>query len=268
MAITIAPGYRAPLVGIAAAGLLIGSFMLGTADSGPASAAGSAGGAAFSSGAGGHSDAILTSSGAGGKITVTGTGTVTGIPNQLTLSMGVQVNASSVSSALRQANQAADKVINSLQSNGVTKANIQTSDLSISPNYRNSDSEPIGYSVSEQLTATLTDFTKAGSQIQAAVTAGGNATTVSGVSLNLTDTSALLARARAAAVDDAHAKAAQFAHALGQSLGAVMSVSDQTSTVPYQDYATPTGLAFKASVPVRPGTQQVSVQITVVYAIA
>ncbi|HXP18158.1 MAG TPA: SIMPL domain-containing protein [Streptosporangiaceae bacterium] len=260
MAITIKPSYRGPAVGIAAAALLIGSFLLGTANSGSAAdRTGSAGGAGAA--------ALLTSSATGGRITVSGTGTWTGTPNQLILTMGVQVNASSVSIALREANQAASRVMSSLQNGGVSKADIQTSGLSIQPNYRGSAQVPIGYGVSEQLTATLTSFAKAGSQIQAAVTAGGNATVVDGVSLNLTDTSALLAKARAAAVRDAQAKAEQFAHAIGQPLGAVISISDQSSAGPYPLFAQAASRAPAASVPISPGSQQVSVQINVVYSI-
>ncbi len=214
MTFTIRPGYRAPAAGVAAAALLIGSFLLGTAQSGSAASRTPSGSTAPAR--------LLASPSAGGKITVTGTGTWTGTPDQLTLSMGVQVNAGSVSAALRQANQAANRVIAALKRGGVAAADIQTSGLSISPNYRGSGQAPVGYGVSEQLTATLTELSRAGSQIQAAVTAGGNATTVGGVSLNLTDTSALLARARAAAVREAQAKAAQFAHALGQPLGPVI----------------------------------------------
>jgi uncharacterized protein YggE len=260
MAITIKPGYRAPAAGIAAAALLIGSFLLGTAQSG---AAGSGPG----TGSGGTSAlATLTSSVTGGKITVTGTGTVNGTPNQLVLSMGVQVNAASVSSALQQANRAASRVIASLVASGVTKVNISTSGLSIQPNYRGSGQVPIGYGVSEELTATLTTLSKAGSQIQAAVTAGGNATTVDGISVNLTDTSALLADARAKAVRDAQTKATQFVQAMGEHLGPVISISDQTSSGPYfENYGAEPAASGAARVPISPGTQQVSVQIVVVY---
>ena len=66
---------------------------------------------------------------------MTGTGTVTGTPDQLVLSMGVQTSASSVSIALRQANEAASRVIRSLKAGGVRAADIQTSGLSIEPNY-------------------------------------------------------------------------------------------------------------------------------------
>jgi uncharacterized protein len=258
MTITIKPIYRAAAAGVAAAALLAGSFLLGTTQSGSA---------ADRAGSDGSRPAtLLSSSGAGGKITVTGTGTVTGTPNQLTLSMGVQVNAASVSAALQQANQAASRVISALRHSGVAAADIQTADLSISPNYRGSGQVPIGYGVSEQLTATLTNLSKAGSQIQAAVSAGGNATTVNGVSLNLTDTSALLARARAAAVKDAQAKAGQFAHALGQPLGPVISISDQSQGPEVPFFASAASSAQRR-VPISPGSQQVSVQITVVYAI-
>lgn len=260
MAITIKPGYRAPAAGIAAAALLIGSFLLGTAQSGSA-ASQTAGGSTGSL-------ATLTSSITGGKITVTGTGTMNGTPNQLVLSMGVQVNAGSVSTALQDANRATSRVIAALTAGGVTKANIATSGLSIQPNYRGSGQVPVGYGVSEELTATLTALSKAGSQIQAAVTAGGNATTVDGISVNLTDDSSLLAGARAKAVHDAQTKATQFAQAMGEHLGPVISISDQTSSGPYfANYAAEPAASGAGRVPVSPGTQQVSVQIIVVYSI-
>lgn len=251
------PAYRATVIGIAAAALLIGSFLLGSARSGAAPAARTARN-------GGSGAAMLAASAAGGKITVTGTGTASGTPDQLVLSMGVQTSESSVSTALRHANEAATRVIHSLRARGIRRSDIRTSGLSIQPNYRSGSQVPVSYGVSEQLTATLRDLAKAGSQIQAAVTAGGNATTVDGVSLNLTDTGPLLASARAAAVTDAQAKARQYARALGQPLGGVISLSEQNSA----PYLYPVGMsAAKASVPIRPGKQQVSVHITVIYAI-
>jgi len=271
MNVAVKPAYRAIGIGIVTAALLIGAFLIGSAQSARGSAGGHSSGTSTAGGAGTMSPSrpvVLTASGAGGRITVTGTGTVTGTPNQLVLSMGVQTSASSVSTALIEANHAARRVIAALTSHGVRKSDIQTSGLSIQPNYSNGSPAPVGYAVTEQLTATLRNLAAAGSQIQAAATAGGNATTVDGVSLNLTDTGALLARARAAAVRDAQAKATQFASALHQALGGVVSLTSQ-AVVPYPIF---TGYAAAVpsaghSVPVAPGKQQVSVQITVVYAI-
>ncbi len=156
MTVTVKPAFRAIGIGLAAAALLIGAFLLGSART-PAA---SAGGNAAQAGQGNPGGLVLTAAQGGGKITVTGTGTVTGTPDQLILSMGVQTSASSVSIALRQANEAASRVIRSLKAGGVRAADIQTSGLSIEPNYTNGSQAPVGYGVSEQLTATLRDLAR------------------------------------------------------------------------------------------------------------
>ena len=255
MPVRITPPVRAVALGAAAAALLIGAFALGTSQGSAPSAGPRLAGAQLTS-----------SASATAKITVTGTGTVTGTPNQLTLGMGVQVNGASVDSALQQASQAARQVTDALRHQGVAAADIQTSGLSVQPDYASGSQVPDGYQASESLTATLVQMAAAGAQIQAAVHAGGNAATVDDISLNLADTSGLLATARARAVADARVKAAQYAKALGQPLGPVLSISDQTPApvLPFPNAAA--GRA--ASVPISPGSQQLSVSVTVVYALA
>ncbi len=260
MAVSFTPAYRALAVGGLAAAALIGAFALGTSQG---SAATSPSGSGTPAGPG---PAVLTSATGAARITVTGTGNVTGTPNQLVLAMGVQVNGSSVGSALANANDAVNRVTAALRADGVAAADIQTSGLSIWPNYPDNSQTPNGYSVSESLTATLNSLAAAGTQIDAAVHAGGNAATVSGISLNLTDTSTLLAQARARAVADATAKAAQYAKALGQPLGPVLSITDQAAAQPLPMYGAQSASAAKSSVPISPGTQQLSVSITVVFA--
>ncbi|HEY7016007.1 MAG TPA: SIMPL domain-containing protein [Streptosporangiaceae bacterium] len=233
---------------------MIGAFTLGASRSGGATSAGPTRGGA-----------TLVAAVRSGRITVTGSGTVTGTPNQITLTMGVQVNGSSVASALQQANQAVRRVTAALRARGVVAADIQTSGLYIQPNYQSGSQTPSGYGVSESLTATLTRIAAAGGQITAAVHAGGNATTVSGVSLNLTDDSRLLATARARAVADARVKAAQYAHALGQPLGPVISITDQSSSWSPPVPMAASGSAAKSAVPISPGSQQLSVSISAVY---
>lgn len=265
MAITITPAYRGLAVGGLAAAALIGAFTLGGSHGSPAPSP-SAGHA--TTGAGGAQQAVLASAAsAGTRITVTGTGNVTGVPNQLILDMGVQVNGPTVDSALASANAAVNRVTAALRADGVAKADIQTSGLSIYPNYPNNSQVPSSYGVGESLTATLNNLHTAGAQISAAVQAGGNATTVNDISLNLTDTSSLLAQARARAVADAKAKAAQYAKALGKPLGPVISVTDQANTQPYPVFSGEAASAAKSAVPISPGTQQLSVSITVVFGV-
>jgi uncharacterized protein YggE len=253
----VTPAVRSVALGTAAAALLVGAFALGASR-----------GSTPSAGPRLTSAQLTSSAAAAAKITVTGTGTVTGTPDQLTLDMGVQVNGASVDSALQQASQAVRQVTAALRHQGVAAADIQTSGLSIQPNYSSGSQVPDGYQASESLTATLVQITAAGAQIQAAVHAGGNAATVDDISLNLADTSGLLATARARAVADARVKAAQYAKALGQPLGPVLSVSDQTPA-PEPILPLPNAAAGKAaSVPISPGSQQLSVSVTVVYALA
>jgi len=251
------PAYRGAAIGVAAAALLVSAYAIGAALGGGSSAQAATNAA----------QQAASGSSATGRITVTGTGTVTGTPNQLVLSMGVQVNAGSVSAALAQANQSADRVTAALQGLGVAGADIQTSGLSIYPSYASGSQLPVGYQVTESLTATLRQLAKAGQQIQAAADAGGNAITVSNVSLNLTDDGPLLAIARSNAMKDARAKAEQFATAAGEQLGQVISIAPTVTASPPVLNQMQSASAGSAAVPVSPGSQQVSVSVTVVYAV-
>jgi uncharacterized protein len=260
MSVTSNPGYRAAAIGVVTAALLVGAFTIGASRGSPAAASPGNGAASRS-----HGATLTAASASAAKITVTGVGTVTGTPNQLLLSMGVSVNEASVSSALGQANQAVRNVSGALRAGGVAAKDIQTSDLYISPNYRGSSQVPVSYNVTESLTATLNNLSQAGGQIEAAVHAGGNAVTIDDVSLNLTDTGKLMAAARAAAIRDAQAQAAEFAKALGEPLGPVISITpDQQSSPIFYGGAVASG-SKAASVPISPGRQQVSISITVVY---
>jgi uncharacterized protein len=256
MAVQLSPIQRAVAAGVASAGLLIGAFIIGQASAAPAASAGTLAAAA-------------TAGQDGARITVTGTGKVTGVPNQLELSLGVQTNGASVGGALRQANGAVRAITAVLTRSGVAAASIQTSGLSIQPNYNDSGAIS-GYGVSEQLSVMLSRLSAAGTQISAAVRAGGNATVIDNVSLNLSDTSALLVSARARAVADAQAKAAAYARALGRPLGPVISLSETpppAQPVYPLPYANAASSGAAAKVPVHPGTQQLSVTVTAVFAL-
>jgi uncharacterized protein len=249
MAIT-SPGYRAAAIGVVSAALIVGAFSLGASHPTASSA---------------QAATDQTAPQPAGRITVTGTGTATGTPNQLVVTMGVQVSAGSVSTALDAANQAVSQVTAALTERGVAAADLQTSGLSIYPNYEPGSPVPVSYQVTESLTATLDQIGAAGGEIEAAVRAGGNAITVDGVSLNLTDDGPLFAAARSSAVRDARAKAGQFARAAGEPLGQVLSITSDTISNP--PVFTPNAAASAGSaVPISPGSQQVSVSVTVVYA--
>ena len=206
-----------------------------------------------------------------GGITVTGTADVAGTPDTLRLDLSVTAKASTVSKALEQANAATKKVQDSLRRNGVAPKDLQTSDLQVQPDYSYpGNGTPVlqGYTVTEGVTARLRDLGRAGSAISGAAAASGDAVRINGIQLDLNDSSKLVAAARDKAMADAKAKAVQYAKAAGRSLGQVVGVTENVSVPPPVDYTMRAAAASDAlkSVPIQPGSQDVGVQVTVVYA--
>lgn len=205
----------------------------------------------------------------GPGITVGGRADVAGTPDTLRLDLSVVATGSSVSQALASANRSAEAVQKSLLANGVAKKDLQTSGLNIAPDYDYSKSGTPrlrGYQVSESVSAKLRDLGRAGDAIGKAVSAGGNAIRVNGISLDLEETGALVSAARDKAFADAKAKAEQYAKAAGRALGDVVSIAEDVSTsspiaLPQAGFA----LARGSSVPIQPGSQNVSVSVTVVF---
>ena len=203
-------------------------------------------------------------------IVVAGLGKVTGTPDVLRATLGVRVRRDTVSSALDQANALQNKLRAALKHDGVAPDDLQTSDVNISPSYTNKGVRN-GYSVSETVTVKLRDLKKAGRAITDAVTAGGNAATLQGVSFSLEDNAALLDKARDAAYADAKQKAQRYAGLSGRGLGKVLLVTESTSAPQPVAYASADGLAdarLASSVPIDPGTSQVRVSVTVRWALS
>ena len=199
-------------------------------------------------------------------ITVTGTGNATGTPDELQLSLEVDEHAGSVGPALDAANHDMTKVRDALRAQGVADADLQTSGMSVQPNY-GQQGNITGYQVTESLNAVLRNLGRAGGAITAAASAAGNAVRIDGVSLDLNDSSSnLLGTARANAMADAKTRASQYANAAGRTLGPVISVTETSNAqppMPYDSFHAAAGSA--SSVPISAGTQQVSVSVTVTY---
>jgi uncharacterized protein YggE len=205
-------------------------------------------------------------------IVVDGLGKASGTPDVMRVVLGVTVTRADVSAALSAANHRQASLIAALKKDGVAGKDLQTSDVSVSPSYNNRG-RPNGYQVSETLTAKLRNLTKAGRSISDAVAAGGNESTVQGVSFDLEDNAALLMQARDAAFKDAEAKAERYAQLSHRTLGAVQLVAETSSPIaqPYKglyDATAGEALRMAAPVPVQPGTSDLSVTVTVRWALS
>ena len=183
------------------------SLLLALAGCGP-----SGGTAGAASGAGPNTPAAASSSDPStpSGITAHGVGRVTGAPDVMTLTIGVQSTAAHAGDALSANATKADAVIATLKGHGVANADIQTSQLSLYPQYDNNGNTIRGYQVTNTVTAKLHDVTKAGGAIDAAVAAAGDAGRLQGVSFSFNDDSSLLVRARADAVAAARSQAQQL----------------------------------------------------------
>jgi uncharacterized protein len=202
-------------------------------------------------------------------ISVTGSGTVTGTPNTMSFQMGVQTVAASAAGALRENNVKTASLEASLLKNGVTKKNLQTSDLNIYAN-TNSSGTVTGFTASDDLNVTTHQLSKAGAAIDAAAQSAGNGVQLSGVTFSISNQSKYLASARARAIQNAHTEASQIAKGGGTTVGSIVKVTDEENTgstgivYPFTQFAS----GAEKSVPVQAGSQSISVQIKVVYSLS
>jgi uncharacterized protein len=203
----------------------------------------------------------------GPTINVAGHGEVEGTPDVMTVTMGVQTTDPSAQAALQHNNDRANALITSLKSQGVAAKDIQTVDLNVSPNF-DKYFHVTGYSASNTVSAKLRDLSKAGKVIDVAALTAGPDVRFQGVTFSIDNTSALVAKARADAIRDALAQGKEFAGAAGVKLGAIRTIDDTGTALPQPQYFAGRAAAVNAqdsTVPLEPGSQQLSVDVTVVF---
>ena len=225
-------------------------------------------GAAGAGSADSGSTATANSGVADGSISAQAIGTISGTPDVVTIVIGVQTQSASAQTALDDNNKKAAEVIGVLKDSGVAPADLQTSQLSINPSYDEKGQQITGYQVTNMVTAKLRDISTAGAVIDAAGKTAGDAIRVQQLSFSIDDDSALRAQARADAVRRAQAQAKQMADAAGVQLGAIRSITEAPAATPTIYPAMAGADTAAASVPLQPGSQELSVVVQVIYAIA
>jgi uncharacterized protein len=199
------------------------------------------------------------------SVLVSGTGEVFGEPDTLTANFAVESSASTVDEALNRANTAAIRMRDALVRAGLTRADLQTSNVEVS-SQRNDDGGIAGYTVSQGLTATIRNLPRAGAYMSEAIAAGGDAARLNGVWFAIEDDTALLTEARTKAFADARAKAELYAREASRQLGRVIKVSEMTPGdlgSGGQDLRS----AADSPVPIEPGRQRRAATITVEWAL-
>jgi uncharacterized protein len=201
-------------------------------------------------------------------IRVTGQGEVSGTPDTLTVNLGVSLRRDTVEQATTEAADLATRLIDALTGAGVDDKDIQTRNYSIYPEYDyKADTQTLlGYRVTNTVTVKIRNLDDAGSIIDAATGAGGDAVQVSGVSFSIEDDDALLQDARGRAWDNAKAKADQLASLSGVTLGKPISITESVSSQP-PVYRAADMLETAGTTPIEAGEQTVTVVIEVEFSI-
>jgi uncharacterized protein YggE len=196
-----------------------------------------------------------------GGLTVVGTGSANVVPDRASFAFGTVNQARTAAAALAASSQAANRIVDALRKAGVAKADIQTSEISLSPRMNDNGDAIVGYSASNTVTAIARKLADAGDLIDAAVAAGANQ--VYGPNLLASDQDAAYRTALKAAVAYARVNAETLASASGLTLGKVTAIAESGGPMPLP--ATDAGRTTAA--PIEPGTQRIDASVSVTFAI-
>jgi uncharacterized protein YggE len=196
-------------------------------------------------------------------VTVAGDATVAVAPDTAMIRIGVTSQGKDARAASEANAKQMTAVLNAIKANGIDARDIQTSRLSLQPQYdatKPGAARLTGFQVTNQVTVRIRDIGKLPSILDHAIAAGANE--MSGIEFVVSQQSRLLDQARTEAIADARRKAELYAQAAGAKLGRVIAITDEGATPPPR----PVMQAVRAgAVPVAPGEQTLRASVTVSY---
>jgi uncharacterized protein YggE len=210
-------------------------------------------------------------------IAVSGTGTVSVEPDTADVTFSVQSDSELLKEAQADSTTRLEGITEELTSGGVSEADIVTSGYYVTVINEYDDDgnfERIsGYRVDAQITATIRDLETLGTLLDSVTTAGANG--IYGLYFYVNDPGPAATQARAAAMEDARAKADQLAAASGVTITGVVSINETWAPSPvskdfYQQAGGMGGAemdAAAAPVSVSPGSTDITVELQVVFEI-
>jgi uncharacterized protein YggE len=208
------------------------------------------------------------------SLTVSGNGSVYLTPDIAYIYIGVHTDDADLATAVSKNNTEAQTLVDALKKAGVAGADIQTSNFSVYTNPNGGIDKMTGqaiangtsYSVDNSVYVTVRDLTHLGSLLNAAVSAGANS--INSITFDVADKTAAQTQARQKAMDNAASLAGELAQTAKVTLGAIQTITYSDNT--YSSYYGMGGggaSAPNASVPIQPGQTQVSVSVSITYAI-
>jgi hypothetical protein len=199
-------------------------------------------------------------------LTVSGEASVSATPDEAQIEAGASSEGKTAREASDTNNTAMGKILLALKAVGIDQKDIQTSQLSLQPEYapnRSGPSPVVGYRASNRVTIKLHDIVKVAGMIDTLVGAGANE--IDGIAFSVSNASKLLDDARQRAIADARRKAEIYAKAAGVTLGAPLAISElgAPGPTPYRRMSA----ALAAATPIAPGEQTLQITVSVSWAI-
>lgn len=163
-------------------------------------------------------------------LTVEADGKVTITPNIAVTTMGMTAEGKNVAEAQQKNTQVMNKLLEKVKALGVDKADVQTANYSIFPNYDYTDGKQTirNYQVNQSVTIKIRDLTKANQVLALAGEVGAN--NVSGLQFTVDNRDAYKEEARDAALKKIAAKRDALARSLGVSLRSIVSYNEYEVT--------------------------------------
>lgn len=164
---------------------------------------------------------------AGTRLDVIASGEVSRVPDVAIVSAGVVSRASNAAGALQDSAAKMQRVIAALKHAGVADVDIQTSNVSLNPEYRYPDNQSpqlVGYSAANNVTVRFRNVATSGRILDSLVAEGANQ--INGPTLTVDQPEAALDEARAKAIATGRSRAALYARALGMRVVRVVSVNE------------------------------------------
>ncbi len=201
-------------------------------------------------------------------LTVVAEGHVDRAPDVAELSGGVVTQASTAAAALAANAERMTQVIAALRRAGIAERDVQTSGLSLQPQYRYGEGHPpvlTGYQVSNTVAVKVRRLADAGPLVDALVAAGANQ--VNGPSFRVEDAEGTLDAARMAAVVAARKRADLYAAAAGMHVAHIRAISEGTPAriEPENTIIVSAARKFAAPTPIAPGEVTLGATVTVVF---
>ena len=219
-----------------------------------------------------RADASDASATAAHTITVNASASVGTAPDEAVIGLGVTSEGADAPAALDTNAQSAKSVVDALLAEGLTKADLETTDVGLSRRTINGGTpqETTVYVASTQIDVTVHDLSTVGTVIKDAVHAGANE--LHGVRFDISDQAAARDRALSEAVKTARTKADTMAEAAGSQVTGVIEIHEQAAVTrpyyapqPMRAYAADAGAAPQV---IAPKTLPTKVTVVVTWSLA